>query len=445
MPGWDETSTSFRFRLREPNLFQDGSFRTKEIDTGISLVMGRLKEQSTMTAQSIVFNKEKFKELNQAQKWLRDHGGAKAFHEENGEWVVEFSEPEMKTIQDVEIFASGMWNGDRFTDDDLNQIVESFKKTKDKLRPYVKIGHGDSQNLLSKDELPKAGVIENVRKVGSKLIADLVQVPKKVFEVVKRKAFDKISSELFVNIDISGERHPFALKAVALLGGETPAVHDLNSIMDLFCYEGIAIGYSDNTNNSKEYDFEQSYFNKKEEEGFSMNPEELTRQNARLEAKIKSFQDENAELSDEIKKAEEVQKQYKETQEKLEVENKELSEKVNTLEKQFRESKIYTAIDNSIKEGKIMPSQRELLFGLITSVKLDDQAKVFKVKDKEYKSGEEMIFALIDSFNEKPELNIDEKSGKGKSKDEDATIKLAEEYAEKNKVSFSQALIEVSK
>ena len=131
--------------------------------------------------------------------------------------------PQTFDIPGVEIFASGVWNGDKFTDADLDKIVTSFKKTKDLIHPFVKIGHSEEQSLLKTDELPAAGFIENVKRVGSKLVADFVRVPKKIFEVIKRKAFSKISSELFVNLKAGGEVHPLALKAVAILGGETPA------------------------------------------------------------------------------------------------------------------------------------------------------------------------------------------------------------------------------
>lgn len=39
----DETSTSFRFRQRDPGDFQRGSFRTITLDRGVSAVIGRPK------------------------------------------------------------------------------------------------------------------------------------------------------------------------------------------------------------------------------------------------------------------------------------------------------------------------------------------------------------------------------------------------------------------
>lgn len=74
--GWDETDSSWRYRLKSPSLFIDDSFRSKEIDDGVVLVMGKLKSEGregSMTAQSVVFDKDKFPEKSDAQEWLKDH------------------------------------------------------------------------------------------------------------------------------------------------------------------------------------------------------------------------------------------------------------------------------------------------------------------------------------------------------------------------------------
>lgn len=38
----DETEENLRFRQKEPEAFEDGSFRTVELSTGIKAVMGKL-------------------------------------------------------------------------------------------------------------------------------------------------------------------------------------------------------------------------------------------------------------------------------------------------------------------------------------------------------------------------------------------------------------------
>ena len=59
-------------RVRDPDDFQPDSFRRKEIAPGVSIVMGKLKGQQTMTAQSYRFNKERFTAA-EAKAWLKTH------------------------------------------------------------------------------------------------------------------------------------------------------------------------------------------------------------------------------------------------------------------------------------------------------------------------------------------------------------------------------------
>ena len=75
-PGWDETETSFRFRVRSPGLFTDGSFRTvpiKKDKPRVNSVMGRLKDETTLTVQSIIFPKEDDWDMSSAKSWLKEH------------------------------------------------------------------------------------------------------------------------------------------------------------------------------------------------------------------------------------------------------------------------------------------------------------------------------------------------------------------------------------
>jgi len=75
-PGWDETETSFRFRVRDPDLFQEGSFRTvpiKKDKPRVNSIMGRLKGEKTLTVQSIIFPKEDDWDLHSAKSWLKEH------------------------------------------------------------------------------------------------------------------------------------------------------------------------------------------------------------------------------------------------------------------------------------------------------------------------------------------------------------------------------------
>lgn len=147
------------------------------------------------------------------------------------------------SIKGVEIFASGTWNNDKYTDKDLDTIVNTFQSTKELLKPYLKLGHSENQQLLAEDSLPAAGWISNVYRKGSKLLADFQDIPAKVYELIKKRAYARVSSEIFVNMKVNGKRYPYALKAVALLGGETPAVQTLDDVHALYAVDAQVLAY----------------------------------------------------------------------------------------------------------------------------------------------------------------------------------------------------------
>ena len=59
-------------RVINPNRFDEKSFRRKKITDGVDAIMGKLKDEKTMTVQSYRFDKTKFT-VEQARKWLKDH------------------------------------------------------------------------------------------------------------------------------------------------------------------------------------------------------------------------------------------------------------------------------------------------------------------------------------------------------------------------------------
>lgn len=60
-------------RVLEPDLFIEDSFRRKNIEDGIDIIIGRLKEDSgNTTVQAYRFKKDKFT-VEEAKKWLEEH------------------------------------------------------------------------------------------------------------------------------------------------------------------------------------------------------------------------------------------------------------------------------------------------------------------------------------------------------------------------------------
>lgn len=74
--GFDETDTSFRYRVREPDTFQAGSLRTitlKEDAPKIQAVIGRPKGETTTAIQSLIFPKDAGWTMAEAETWVRAH------------------------------------------------------------------------------------------------------------------------------------------------------------------------------------------------------------------------------------------------------------------------------------------------------------------------------------------------------------------------------------
>lgn len=130
------------------------------------------------------------------------------------------------------IFSAGSWNGDRYDAADLDAMIASFNQVG--FKPPLKLGHDPSQPLAQSDGMPAIGWVANLRRVGNTLFADLTNLPKKVYEAIKRKNYNRVSAEIYWNYEANGKKWSRVLKALSLLGAEIPAVTDLASLESLY-------------------------------------------------------------------------------------------------------------------------------------------------------------------------------------------------------------------
>lgn len=357
---------------------------------------------------------------------------------------------DLQSITGVEIFAAGTWNGDEYTEKDLETIEASFEQTKGLLKPYLKIGHGDAQKLLAEDELPAAGFISKVYRKGKKLLADFTHVPAKIYELMKNGAYNRVSSELFVNFKTGEKVYPYALKAVAILGGATPAVHTLADILNLYSDSiGARATYAVTSDSLKAYEMEVSAVNFNQGETDMKTIEELNRQVDKLEADNKSLQTENAELEKDLTEAQTALKTAQD-------EAKKSAEKAAAVEKEFSmhkkevmDKEIETEVAQFVTDEKILPAQAPFLTALLKNVQMNSETKMFTVgegdKKKDYASVRELVKAFVGAH---VEINTGDKGGadRGTVGQEaiDALNAKAKKYAEEHKVSFKEALIAVA-
>src|SRR3990172_13001177 len=391
--GVDETEDSYRFRQRDPGDFVYSSFRTINITDGVKAVIGHLKSK-------------------------------------NNAMIDEIESKNTYDIEDVEIFSEGVWNGDKYTEKDLDDMVAAFVETKDLLKPHLKIGHSAEQNLR-----------KIITDKGAKLIANFERVPKKIAELIKQGGFRRVSCEIFWNLEIAGKKFRRALKAVSLLGGELPAVTNLDDIISLYASHGVAGIYSEDTE-SHEYEIDK--------EDVKMTIEELQKQLAEMVRQVNLKDDELKKLTSRIQEYENEKKKdeddgdsmpmMKKKIAELEEENAKLKKKIEDMVKKntemesqlneygtkSRHVEINAKLDKLIHDGKLMPAKKSVAFILLDQVQSEKDTKKYSIDGKEL-TMEEILY----SFLEQQGINTEVGTEFGKVNDLDERIKG---YMEKNKV-----------
>ena len=138
--------------------------------------------------------------------------------------------PKPQSIE-AEIFSTGTWNGEVFAREDLEEIARNFVLLNDVLKPPLKFGHDTDQTLLGQsDGDPALGWVEALRVDDDKLIATFAGVPELVQEAIREGLYRSVSAELYFDVRHEGRLLGKALKAVALLGADLPAVTNLGDL-----------------------------------------------------------------------------------------------------------------------------------------------------------------------------------------------------------------------
>ena len=185
-------------------------------------------------------------------------------------------------INGLEVFSAGDWNGDKYSEADLDAMVAAFDKVG--FKPTVKAGHADGQEDEKQARkifgAPALGYVNKLYRRGKKLVADITKVPRRFADLIKAGSYSRVSSEVYWSYsNHDGQKYPRVLKSVAFLGAEVPAITSLKEIEALYdenqqefrVYEASAVEPAPVLNRYKE---EGTFIIKKEADGFCVyNPQ----------------------------------------------------------------------------------------------------------------------------------------------------------------------------
>jgi hypothetical protein len=310
------------------------------------------------------------------------------------------------SIMGVEIFSAGTWNGDKYEVQDLDMMISAFKENEKGFRPPLKLGHDEQQELIQRDGMPAAGWVGNVYRKGKKLVADFVDIPKKIAELIKNKSYRKVSSEIYWNLAIEDKRYPFLLGAVSLLGADNPGVMNLDDILGMFNVDRKLVEIKNYANLEDDVKFKTYDVDINKEIG----GHDMTEAEKLLKAELEK-------KDAELKKYAALDEKSKEAVDALKKQNDIVAKELEQLraDKLTAEVKQFTAELKS--ENLCTPAMEKHLQELL----IEPEKKEYSLAENKKGTKQEAIKELLKLFKAAAEVNFEEKSVEGDQKAEKVT------------------------
>lgn len=278
-----------------------------------------------------------------------------------------------------EIFSVGVWNGMKFTKEDLLDIEKSFNELKDTLNIPLKLGHDEKQVLT--DGLPAIGWVQSVEfnEKTEKLEAEFAIVSEAVQKAIDMEMYRSVSIELDVGVTYKDKEFNFVLTGVALLGAELPAVNNLN---DLGKFDRKAFSKVGKT----------LHFNLKQGD------------NMDLEKKVEELERKLEAQADTIKLSKEKTDELTTENAALKTENEQHKEAAKKAAFTTAKTSIESTLEKMVKANKLLPAVREQFCKDITEDNIESKQQAA-----------EMMFSSMMGKDEKA-FDAEEE---GKKKDHD--------------------------
>lgn len=344
---------------------------------------------------------------------------------------------DLKRINGVEVFAAGEWNGDAYSEADLDEMVRAFQETSKTFRPPLKLGHDDNQTLLQQDGLPAAGWIGRLYRVGKKLVADFVDIPDRIYDLLTRGAYRKVSAEIYWDARVGDARYGRLLSAVALLGADLPAVSTLADILAQYRGDGVV----------KHYDLHAGCFMIKSESrdtttspGEPKMANEKSEAELRLENELKAERDKAAAAEAKLKTYEQDIGDRDKEIEDLRTFKKDADTRISAAEAKLQDAQVDREIAELQGEKLVSKAMRPLVHALLSAdakqytLKVGDADKTFS------KAG--LLKEILKLHAAAASVNFVESSEAGKvagDGDEKALDSEIQQYAKEHDCSYAAA------
>lgn len=328
----------------------------------------------------------------------------------------------LRNIQGVEIFSVGKWNGDEYSEADLDEMVRAFNDTQETSKPALKLGHDDDQKILQNDGFPAAGWVGRLYRQGQKLLADFIDIPEKIYQLIERKAYRNVSSEIYWEADVNGQKYGRMLAGVALLGADMPAVSNLSDMLAMY---GMKI------NERKSYAEDKSVPTIKI---YRYNGGGETMPTEDKKEVIVEDKEKEALAAAKVTELETQVKEYKASLESLKQSKEDAEKRIADLEKTSKDSLLDADLNVMVASGSMSPAMKPYAKEL-----LGEDKKVYSLNKKEL-SKQEVLKEMLSLHSEALKLNKKETTIDGdKIPQVDSKLEELNKYAEENKCTHAEA------
>jgi len=359
---------------------------------------------------------------------------------------------QVQTYETVkEIFAPGKWNGEEYTEKDIDDMIASFNTMQKDSTIKVPLKINLFDNAVKEDKrhggMPAVGWVKELNKIGGRLYAHIVGIPKKIKELIDNKAYRQVSIEFYKKFKVAGEQLSNVLTGIALLGVEMPGVHTLDEFGRLYQQEE-GEGFTN-------FIYEENLKDKKQ----VIEPEPKKEEVKMTEQELQAIKDAKEKAEKETVEAKAFSEQLKAEKIELEKKTAETEAKLKELTDSQRKNDINAFVAKLETEGKLLPKHKDMVIALMTNLNETGNVKYMSEGVEKTASMPELFKSMLDGMpklidmKEKAADNGVDKNDKFKEFKETSvgTVEsqkmdyLAKKYMEEKSCSYGEALIAVSK